>query len=78
MSSSLTAKVTSGSAERPDHLPPMYAWQFHLKADGLTPEISTGPNARSRVWANLYIHFIHERYVESEGLFKGESGELPR
>src|SRR6218665_1937771 len=24
-------------------------WQCHLRADGLTPEISTGPNARSRV-----------------------------
>ena len=30
-------------------------WQCHLRADGLTPEISTEPSARSRVWENLYL-----------------------
>jgi len=45
MSSSLTAKVTLGSAERPT----ADVWQCHLMADGLTLEISTGPNVRCRV-----------------------------
>jgi len=36
------------------HLLPMYG-NGHLRADGLTPEISTGPDARSRVWAKVNI-----------------------
>jgi len=49
MSSSLTAKVTLGSAERPGHLPTMYrvciVWQSHLRADGLTPETCTSKSS---------------------------------
>ena len=56
MSDSLTGKVTMDSAGRHGHLLPMYTvWQCHLRADGLTPDISIGPNARSPVWANLYL-----------------------
>jgi len=53
MSSSLISMVTLGSAERPGHLPPMYGNALYVRADGLTPKISNGPNARSRLWPNL-------------------------
>src|SRR6218665_1713135 len=53
MSSSLTAKVTLGSAERPGHLPAMYG-KCHIKTDGPTPEISTGPTLE----AEYHITFL--------------------
>jgi len=57
MSSSLTCIGNFGFGGK-TWPPTAHVWQYHLRADGLIPEISTWPYARSLVRANLFAFFI--------------------